>query len=139
MSPDREKGRPTGGKAAPNSTNESSLTPLDDIARHVDGTSRSRWARRMIGAVAKPLPSYGSPEWVALPEGDRRKVAAVVVAAECWARDLEHLAEDLRSEFHLAKQREDADYQERHRAHRDQWARVKLSRGAYADRMREAS
>jgi hypothetical protein len=30
------------------------------------------------------LPRYGSPEWVVLPVGDPRRLAAMVLAAECW-------------------------------------------------------
>lgn len=102
-------------------------------------SDRSRWARRMIDAVGEPVPAYGSEEWLALPEGDRRKVAAVVVAAECWATDLDDLADRLRLEFEAHKRAEDAAYVARWQAHRTEWSGVKPCRGiAYAD-MREAS
>jgi hypothetical protein len=52
----------------------------------------------MIRAANGPVPRYGSPEWHALPETDRRRVAAVVVAAECWAQQLDFLEPRLRAE-----------------------------------------
>jgi hypothetical protein len=65
-------------------------------------------------ATAPAAPVYGSPEWLALPEGSPAKVAAVVRAAECWARDGDELEDRLRSEV-LALSRanklaEDAEY-----------------------------
>lgn len=101
--------------------------------------ARSRWARRMIDAAEKPLPAYGSPEWLALPDHDRRKVAAVVVAAECWATDLDNLPERIRLEAEAHKRIEDAAYVERWQAHHAEWRDMKPCRGAYADRMGVAS
>jgi hypothetical protein len=47
---------------------------------------RIRWAEVLIanGQAIGELPEYGSPEWAALDDEDRRKVAATVVAAEQW-------------------------------------------------------
>nr|MDT0665894.1 hypothetical protein [Micromonospora sp. DSM 115978] len=47
------------------------------------------WSRERVreAAVVGPIPAYGSPEWSALPAGDPRRGAAVIVAAECWRRD----------------------------------------------------
>lgn len=62
---------------------------------------RRRWARRIIRSVPD-VPIYGSAEFLALPDGDRRKLASIVRAAECWARDaddFEWLAE-LQLEHH---------------------------------------
>lgn len=42
------------------------------------------WAARFITAGGPDVPTYGSPAWDALPDDSRAKVAAVVVAAECW-------------------------------------------------------
>ena len=44
------------------------------------------WARSLIraGSRGDPPPRFGSREWLALPDRDRRKVAAVVMAAVCW-------------------------------------------------------
>lgn len=88
-------------------------------------SARSRWARRLIKAAAKPLPRYGDEEWLALPEGDARKIAAVVVAAECWASELDDLEVVVRLEFDAFKRAEDADYQARAAAHREEWSRVR--------------
>ena len=82
---------------------------------------RARWARRFIDAAEKPLPRYGDPDWLALPEGDARKIAAVVIAAECWATDADSLAEAVRLEVEAFKRTEDADYQARAEAHRAEW------------------
>ncbi|MGY1680713.1 hypothetical protein [Geodermatophilus sp. SYSU D01176] len=41
------------------------------------------WAARFITAGGPNVPTYGTPEWEALPDGPA-KVAAVVAAAECW-------------------------------------------------------
>lgn len=65
-------------------------------------------------ARAPGAPSYGSPEWLALPEGSPAKVAAVVRAAECWAVDGDELEERLRREVlalsRANKRAEDAEY-----------------------------
>jgi hypothetical protein len=75
--------------------------------------ARQTWAQRLI-AAAPDAPSYGSPEWLALPEGSPAKVAAVVRAAECWAVDGDELEERLRREVlalsRANKQAEDAEY-----------------------------
>ncbi len=42
------------------------------------------WARQLIANADQPIPAYGSPEWHALPDSSRAKVAACVVAAEAW-------------------------------------------------------
>lgn len=65
-------------------------------------------------ARAPDAPSYGSPEWCALPEGSPAKVAAVVIAAESWARDGDELEDRLRREVlalsRANKQAEDGEY-----------------------------
>ncbi len=48
------------------------------------GPSMIGWAQRLIAAAGGDLPSYGSSEWHALPDNDRRKVASCVAAAEAW-------------------------------------------------------
>jgi hypothetical protein len=42
------------------------------------------WAQQLIANADGPIPPYGSAEWVALPDDSRAKVAATVIAAECW-------------------------------------------------------
>jgi hypothetical protein len=85
---------------------------------------RRRWAYRLISRCATPGPAYGSPEWLALPDGPE-KVAAVVRAAECWATEGDDLLENLRAEIELSqaalKATEDADYIASRDAHRADW------------------
>jgi hypothetical protein len=80
----------------------------------------------MMTRTDGPSPSYGSPEWLALPEGDLRKVAAVVRAAECWATEGDELevrlareVEQLRAAF---TRDNDIDYAARRDAHRAEWS-----------------
>lgn len=42
------------------------------------------FARKILDAAPRPLPRYGSPEWELLEETDPQRLAAVIVAAECW-------------------------------------------------------
>jgi hypothetical protein len=92
----------------------------------------------MIHRCTTPPPQYGSEEWLNLPEGDFRKIAGVVNAAECWARDGDNLAENLRAEVEALraahKANDDAEYVARRDAHRQEWKHLRLVRGmAYAD------
>lgn len=90
--------------------------------------SRRRWAYRMIERCSAPPPAYGTPAWLGLPEGSVDKVAAVVIAAEAWARTGDTLEDDLHTEVaQLAaafKRDEDADYQARAGAHREHWQQL---------------
>ena len=82
------------------------------------------WARGLITRAASPVPIYGSSEWLALPDGPA-KVAAVVVAAESWARDgdtlIERLEAEVASEREAFKAAEDAAYVARRDAWRREW------------------
>ena len=103
-----------------------------------DMDARRRWARRLISRCQTPPPAYGSAEWLSLPEGDGRKVAAVVIAAESWATDGDELETQLRTEveaMRLAHKRlDDEEYAARRDAHREEWRHLKLVKGiAYAD------
>lgn len=75
--------------------------------------ARQQWARHLIERNPQP-PAYGSTEWLALPESHPAKIAAVVVAAECWAMDGDELEERLRREVlalsRANKQAEGAEY-----------------------------
>jgi hypothetical protein len=88
--------------------------------------ARKRWARRMMARAGGPSPAYGTPEWLALPEGDLHKVAAVVRAAECWATEGDELEERLRREVEALraayKHDDDLDYAGRRDAHRAEWS-----------------
>ena len=100
--------------------------------------SRRRWAYRMIRRCPEPPPTYGSADWLALPEGSPAKVAAVIIAAEAWARMGDELEAEIRVELDLAwkahKAAEDAEYRARAAAHREEWGRLRgVPRGAFAD------
>lgn len=68
-------------------------------------TARRAWARAMVAHITDPttaptdLPGYGSPRWAALADDDPRKLAAAVIAAECWATDTDELPHRLRREL----------------------------------------
>lgn len=85
---------------------------------------RRRWAYGYLSRVSRPGPAYGSPEWLALPEGPE-KWASVVRAAECFAIDgdtlLERLEAEVRFEREAFKATEDAEYLARAAAHRESW------------------
>lgn len=87
--------------------------------------ARRRWAHALISRSPAPPPSYGSLEWQRLPEGHPAKVASAVIAAECWARAGDTLAEDLAAELeslrHAHKRLEDAEFVARRDAHRRSW------------------
>lgn len=61
----------------------------------------------------------------------------MVIAAEAWARGGDELEANLRAELDAAwrahKSAEDAEYQARAAAHRQEWGHLRLVRGAYAD------
>ena len=92
---------------------------------------RRRWAYSLIGKAASPRPSYGSQAWLDLPEGSAEKVAAVVVAAECWAVDGDdpeaRLHRQLEDERRAFKDAEDADYQARAVEHRARWRHLSVA------------
>lgn len=75
--------------------------------------ARREWAQRFIDRAPNP-PAYNSPEFLALPEGHPAKIAAVVVAAECWAVGGDNLEADLRIEVmalsRANKRAEDEEY-----------------------------
>jgi hypothetical protein len=52
----------------------------------VVGMTLTPLASKLLARIAdtRTIPSYGSPEWDALPDQDPRRAAAVIVAAECW-------------------------------------------------------
>jgi hypothetical protein len=94
------------------------------MTREQATTARRAWARVLIRRAQDP-PRYGSPEWLALDDTDRAKIAAVVAAAECWAQEADDLEDRLRRElvarWHAEKQAEDAEYVAATREHRAQW------------------
>lgn len=96
--------------------------------------ARRRWAAGMLAkATGLNIPVYGSPEWLALPEGNLAKVAAVVRAAECHARAGDELEADLRAEVEelrrAHKRAEDAEYVAGIVTHREKWKGLSVVRG----------
>lgn len=91
-------------------------------------TGRRYWARQLIDRAPKPLPTYGSTDWLMLAADDPAKIAGVVQAAECWASGADNLEDDLRREIEGLqrgfKAEEDADYQFKAAAHRDRFKHV---------------
>lgn len=84
---------------------------------------RRRWAYGLISRTNTPPPQYGSPEWLALPDGPE-KVASVVIAAEAWASSGDVLEETLRAQVEAERQAHlKAAEDEAYRAHRDAWRR----------------
>lgn len=75
---------------------------------------RRAWALALIERAEGRPPAYGSPEWLALPDGPA-KVAAVVRAAECWVVEHELFEERLAAEQKAAEDRAWQAAQERHR------------------------
>jgi len=72
---------------------------------------RRAWARQHLAGVAD-RPTYGSAEWAGLTDDDPRKLAAAIVAAECWASDLDNLPIRLRIELEAAHKAEEARWAE---------------------------
>lgn len=106
---------------------------------------RLRWAVHLIrrGRALGALPRYGSLAWCALPDNDPRKVAAVVVAAECWwvECDRDHIADRLRDQLAVERQiqaaREAQEFaavaaEVRSGADRPTWAKVRERWGVTA-------
>ncbi|MDW8807421.1 hypothetical protein P1P68_22195 [Streptomyces scabiei] len=46
----------------------------------------SHQVTQLLDGIDDPVPEYGSLEWVQLPAGDPRKVAAIIAAAEEFRR-----------------------------------------------------
>lgn len=69
---------PVGRSAIPGGTSSAGGSTEPLVPRALD------WARARIDAAEGPIPTYGSAEWAALPDDSRTKIAAVIIAAECW-------------------------------------------------------
>lgn len=55
--------------------------------------------RAILDACPRPIPSYGTEEWSELPKADPRRLAAVIIAAECWRTWCEETPERLADEL----------------------------------------
>jgi hypothetical protein len=128
--PDRRSG-PAENRPAENVDQDAAtkIVQLADIrgegALMSDVIRRRTWSYRMAARCDTPPPVFGSREWLDLPDGDYRKIAGVVNAAECWATEGDDLPERLAEEVEQSrvafKQTEDADYVARAQAHRREW------------------
>jgi hypothetical protein len=67
------------------------------------------WATALIQAGGGSVPEYGSAEWAALDNTDARKVAACVLAAECWRQHTDPAAVEQRLRYELAGLQDAAD------------------------------
>lgn len=65
----------------------------------VESLQRRAWAQQYLERAGCPLPIYGSEAWTVLPLNDPARIAACVVAAECWAREGDELPERLAREL----------------------------------------
>ena len=111
---------------------------------NVDVTARRNWAYALTRKCSTPPPRYGSRAWLALSEGSPEKVAAVVIAAEAWASDLDNMPANLALELdnmrRQAKKNEDLEYVARAAEHRKQWGNLRVvpDRDGLAARVAEA-
>lgn len=115
---------PPNGKRRPaEAANPKSLTDsLQAIGDSSIATGRRYWARQLIERQTPERPQYGSTQWLMLPNDHPDKVAAAVIAAECWATIADTLEEDLRREIEAAqkayKRAEDEAYKANYEAHK---------------------
>lgn len=79
--------------------------------------ARRAWAEQLIrrGRALGAVPRYSSAAWRALSDNDPRKVAACVVAAECWVDHVDTLEQRLHAEVAAARA-------ERENYEDEQWA-----------------
>ncbi len=135
---DPRESRPGGRTQAADGSATAMKAPTPSLVPAApEASARRRWAYSLIRRASSPVPFYGSAEWLQLPDGTPAKVAAVVVAAESWARELDDLPERLEHELderrRAEKAAEDADYQARAAAHRRDWGHLRVVE-PYADR-----
>ena len=132
--PDNDRSRP-GERAAPNVINSCDTSIIRE--------QRRSWANILIRRSLSPVPSYGSPAWLTLQDADPAKVAACVVAAECWAVDGDEIVVNLQRElaavWHAEKRIEDEQFRENAAEHRRVWGKQKLCRGSFVDYVRRQS
>ncbi len=98
---------------------------------------RRTWARRYIERQTPARPTYGTTRWLMLDDDHPDKLAAAIVAAECWASAGDTLEDDLRREIAYLraahKREEDGDYQRSAESHRVQFGRTRFVR-SFMDR-----
>lgn len=84
--PPKETGPARGRTPAKTSTSDAHPTAPNDRSALPNGVTPLplRWAKNLVDGAIGPVPEYGSPEWAALPDEAREKVAGCVLAAEQW-------------------------------------------------------
>ncbi len=114
IDPGNDEGRPRQG--GPDVDKVLSVTDTLSVASTTSfaapGQGRRKWWARVLiarGRSRGEVPCYGSRAWLDLPDGDARKVAGVVIAAECWAAD----GDDLVSRLHREVAQERAEHDAR--------------------------
>lgn len=77
---------------------------------------RRAWIRTTVTARAALTqhPVYGSTQWCALADDDPRKLAAALIAAECWATDQDELPQRLTLELDTLHAAEQAHWTQLH-------------------------
>lgn len=104
---------------------------------NADITARREWAASVLEHCPEPVPTYGSTLFNALNNADMRRVASVVRAAECWARDGDDLIKQLKLEVDLAaelhKADEDARYATDVAEHAERWGHLAVVHRRFLD------
>lgn len=141
LRPERESRPVASGPAESISTAIKATSPIlspepDTLLEHArDGLpvqapedARRAWAYALTSRCASPPPIYGSPAWVALPDGPE-KVGSAVIAAEATAIGDEMRLDELRAQWWAVKNAEDITFHEIASSHRRDWT----GRGFRAD------
>ena len=90
-------------------------------------TARLEWAVALIrkGRELGEVAPYGSPGWEAYGANDARKVASCVIAAECWADEIDpvKMAQRLEDEITVRRQLAAKEEQAQDAAEDAEWRR----------------
>lgn len=132
MSQERQSGPARNWTASKMSTDDKPIVPsASDNVRLVE--ARRVWSSAYIQRGEGRAPRFGSVEWLNLDDSDPFKIAAVVIAAECWASERDNLPATLEAEIdslrRAHKAAEDAEYVARIAEHREQWKHLKVIPG----------
>lgn len=103
--------------------------------------ARRCWAGQLINRQTPERPMYGSPQWAMLPNDHPDKIAACVVAAECWASAADTMEDDLKLEIEMSqksyKRAEDEAYKANYEAHRRRFPAARVTDSFNARRARQ--
>lgn len=123
-------------QSRPGETEAARMSIADDNQIVIDGPDevdqRRRWAAMHLARATKPILRYGSAAWLALPNDHPGRFAGLVLAAECWARELDELPARLSAELEVQrranKAAEDQAYAAAIAEHRDYWRKANGAR-----------